>query len=282
MITDLHCHFPMHLVHDELEPNAQLRNWWDTVQSGLEQGIFDLAARLINNPGWGDKWRVDLAGLRAGGVGTVCSVLYWPGDELIPGGGAHPHAGSFEHLLEQLDDVDAHLADEVVVKRVADLERGDVRFVHCVEGGFHLGPDADALDAHVAELASRGILYITLAHLVPRGLAANAPAIPVLSDAEYHRVFHQAPGTGLTDLGEAALQAMVDRHVAIDISHMRQDAIEETFDLLATLDPQGSLPVIASHVAVRSAGPDALAYNVTPATMRRIGERDGVIGLILF
>jgi microsomal dipeptidase-like Zn-dependent dipeptidase len=281
MITDLHCHYPMHLVHAELEPHARLLEWWDSLRDELEQDVFDLAARLINNPGWGDRWRVDLDGLRAGGVGTVCSVLYWPGDELVPGGGAHPKAGSFEHLLAQLDDVERSLAGEVIVKGVADLDEGARRFVHCVEGGFHLGPDPAALDGHMAELASRGVLYVTLAHLVPRGVAANAPAIPVLTDDEYNHVFHQAPGLALPPLGEAALRAMVKHHVAVDVSHMRQDAIDETFELLHALDPDGALPAIASHTAVRSAAPGELEYNLTPDTMRRIQHRDGVIGLIL-
>ena len=184
MITDLHCHYPMHLVHEELEPHARLLDWWDSLRGELEQEVFDLAARFINNPGWGDRWRVDLDGLRVGGVGTVCSVLYWPGDELVPGGGAHPKPGSFEHLVAQIDAVETSLEGEVVVKAVEDLDRGDRRFVHCVEGGFHLGPDPDAIDGHIAELASSAaILYITLAHLWCRGAWRRMrPPIPVLSE----------------------------------------------------------------------------------------------------
>lgn len=284
MITDLHCHYPMHLVHDELEPNDKLLGWWEEVKGELQQGVFDLAARVVNNPGWGERFRVDLDGLRAGGVGTVCSVLYWPSSELLPPWGAHPHEGSFEHLVEQLDDVDASLEGEVVVRTLADLERTDaMRFVHCVEGGFHLGPDADQIDAHIALLAGRGIFYITLAHLVFRGVAANAPAFPWLSDDEYHKVFHQDEGIGLTGLGEAAVRAMAAHGVVVDVSHMRQDAIDATFALLDELDPgpEERLPVIASHVAVRSAAPDDQEYNIDPATMKRVAARGGVIGLIL-
>jgi microsomal dipeptidase-like Zn-dependent dipeptidase len=271
----------MHLVHEELEPHRKLLRWWEEIEGELEQQVFDLAARLINNPGWGDGWRVDLDGLRAGGVGTVCSVLYWPSSELIPGGGAHPKPGSFEHLLEQLDDVEAHLDGHVIVRSASDLDHGDIRFVHCVEGGFHLGPDAGKIDAHVALLAERGIFYITLAHLFFRGVATNAPAIPLLSDEEYARVFHQDAGVGLTELGEAAVRAMVDYRVAVDVSHMRQDALDETFALLDRIDPRRELPVIASHVAVRSAVEEDQAYNLSDATMREIRDRGGVIGLIL-
>src|SRR4051812_44946502 len=282
MITDLHCHYPMHLVHGELEPNRELLSWWEEVKGDLEQEAFDLAARLVNNPGWGERWRVDLEGLQAGGAGTVCSVLYWPSAELIPGGGAHPKPGSFEELVQQLDDVEAHLDGHVIVRKEADLDLpAATRFVHCVEGGFHLGPDADQIAAHVAQLAQRGIFYITLAHLFFRGVAANAPAIPALSDDEYNAIFHQDAGIGLTALGRTALRAMVDHRVAVDISHMRQDAVDATFGLLDELDPQRRLPALASHVAARSAGPENQAYNITPATMTRVRERGGVIGLIL-
>jgi microsomal dipeptidase-like Zn-dependent dipeptidase len=282
VITDLHCHFPMHLVHDELDPHGKLLGWWDTVKGELEQEVFDLAARLINAPESGDDWRVDLDGLEAGGVRTICSVLYWPPSELIPGAGAHPRPGSFDHLLEQLHVVEDALAGEVIVRTAADLARPGRRFVHCVEGGFHLGPDVDAIDAHVATLAARGIFYITLAHLFYRGVAPNAPAIPLLSDAQYRLLFHQDEDIGLPALGEASLRAMVDHHVAVDISHMRTDAVDATFRLLdEELDPDGRLPVIASHVAVRDLGPSEQEYNLDAPTMRKVAEHGGVIGLIL-
>jgi microsomal dipeptidase-like Zn-dependent dipeptidase len=280
VIADLHCHFPMHLVHAELEPHGA--GLWRTALGELEQQAFDLAARAINSPDWDGGFRVDLAGLQAGGVGLVCSVLYWPPAELLPGDAGRPKPGSFEHLLRQLDDVEAHLADQVVVRTTADLDRVDgLRFVHCVEGGFHLGGDAAAMDANVAELSSRGVLYVTLAHLVFRGVAANAPAIPPLTDAEYRAVFHQDDGIGLTDLGRAAVAAMVAHRVLVDVSHMRQDALDDTFALLDELDPGRALPVIASHVGARAAAPEPQDYNLAPDTMRRIAARAGVIARIL-
>jgi membrane dipeptidase len=281
MITDLHCHYPMHLVHAELARDRARTSWWKAARDRIEQATFDLAALLFNDPAWTDRWRVDVDGLRAGGVGTVCSVLYWPGAELLPKGGPHPLPGSFKHLVKQLEDVEQHLGSEVVVKRVADLERGNLRFVHCIEGGFHLGPDTDDIGPQIEELASRGVAYITLAHLVPRGVAANAPAFPMLTDEEYHDVFPQDPGVGLTALGEEAVRAMARNSVVVDVSHMRQDAIDETFALLDTCDPDRTLPVIASHVGVRSAGPDDLEYNLVPSTMQAIARRGGVIGVIL-
>src|SRR4051812_50095518 len=134
MITDLHCHYPMHLVHRELSPDGDL---WEWLVEKAEQAAFDLAAHEINDPGWGGDWRVDYEGLHTGGVGTVCSVLYWPVSEIIEHDGQHPGKHSFKHLTDQLDDVEADLAprdQHVIVKCRADLDEPKMRFVHCVEG----------------------------------------------------------------------------------------------------------------------------------------------------
>ena len=149
--------------------------------------------------------------------------------------------------------------------------------MHCVEGGFHLGSSPAAVDGALAELARRGVAYITLAHLSWRHVATNAPAMPWAGDAVYDRRFPQ-PAVGLSELGRAAVAAMVRERVLIDLTHMSERALDDTFELLDALDPARSVPVIASHAGYRF-GPRA--YNLTAATVTRIAERGGVIGLIL-
>jgi microsomal dipeptidase-like Zn-dependent dipeptidase len=169
-----------------------------------------------------------------------------------------------------------------VVRTAADLQDARMRFVHCVEGGFHLGATPEQVTAHVHELADRGVLYITLAHLFWRRVATNAPALPFLPDALYNVVFPQEKDAALSDLGEAAVRAMHERKVLVDISHMREDAIQETFALIEALDAQSgrdprAYPVIASHAGYRFGGQQ---YNVSARTVARIAARGGVIGLI--
>ena len=41
----------------------------------------------------------------------------------------------------------------------------------------------------------------------------------------------------MTEYGEALVRAMVANHVMVDVSHMSQKAIDETFALLDELDP---------------------------------------------
>jgi microsomal dipeptidase-like Zn-dependent dipeptidase len=287
MLADLHSHFPMHLVEDEeAQPHRRITDWWEHLPEELRAVGFDLAARLVDHPGSG--WRLSLDGLRAGDASIVCSVLYWPFSEFEIGslGGDPPSPGAFSSLIDQLDDVERSLerADperhhHVVVRTAEDLDDHRMRFVHCVEGGFHFGPDAGQVDDQIGELAGRGVFYITLAHLFYRRVATNAPAIPALTDDEYNLLFDQ-PHEPLTDLGRAVIRAMVEHKVVVDVTHMRPDAIAAALDLLDELDPERTLPVIASHIGAAEAGPPHHAYNLPAPTIRRIAERRGLLGVI--
>lgn len=144
-------------------------------------------------------------------------------------------------------------------------------------GGFLLGATEGAVDDAVTQLAHRGIAYITLAHLFWRHVATNEPAVPFLGDRAYRRLFPQ-PEIGLTKLGRTAIRAMVREGILIDVSHMSERALDDTFALLDELDPERSVPVIASHVAVRFG---RQTYNLDSHTIARIAERSGLIGLIV-
>jgi microsomal dipeptidase-like Zn-dependent dipeptidase len=76
---------------------------------------------------------------------------------------------------------------------------------------------------------------------------------------------------------------MYERRVLVDISHMRDDAIKETFAIVEALDRETgrdprAYPVIASHSAYRFGSG---RYGVTDGTIARIAARGGVVGLIL-
>src|SRR3954470_6017218 len=287
----------MHLLPRDRHPHGASESWLEQLRDELEADVEGILARLINNPDWDAGWRVDLDGLERGGARIVCSVLYYPPAEfdVDESYGAPPEPGYFGDLEHQIELVESALSEQdpagarhVIARSAGDLDDDSrVVFVHCVEGGFHLGSDEDgAIEDHVRRLAEQGVAYITLAHLFFRGVAANAPAIPMLSDGEYDSWFHQDPGIGLTDLGRAAVRAMYEHRVLIDISHMRQDAIDATFALLEDLDRESGddpreHPVIASHVGMRDANPDVQAYNLTPDTVSRIHRRGGVVGVIM-
>ena len=111
MIADLHCHYPMHLVAKEPDAGGPKEDWLRQFVDKVEGGILDLVADIVNDAGWSSGWRVSLEGLRTGGAGTVCSVLYWPASEFdLPHlNGAPPLDGYFDYLRGQLEFVEREL-----------------------------------------------------------------------------------------------------------------------------------------------------------------------------
>lgn len=299
MLADLHCHYPMHLVPEgrhpkRHEPHEHHEGWFERLREGAEDWLVEIVGRALSNPDWSEEWRISLDGLVEGGASVVCSVLYWPADEFdldkVPHYEAPPEPGYFADIQDQLEVVEEDLREQDrdgerhrVAKRGERIPEDDkVTFVHCVEGGFHLGPELDEIDGHVKWLADHGVVYITVAHLFFRGVAAAAPAIPGISDADYDRVFHQPGGVGLTAIGDRLVRAMYDHGVLIDVSHMRKDAIDATFRLVEELDRKEGKnpPIIATHVGARDVVGDQ-SYNLDAETIRRIADRDGVVGLIM-
>jgi len=288
-MIDLHIHFPMRLLGGVEAPRDVVAKMVKV--SGREDGklraaVLAIAARLFNFRHWDATWRVTPELLERGGVSIACSVLYRPFSEmdLDEPFGAPPESAYYTRLIELLEATENEVARAggVVVKTSADLDREETRFVHCVEGGFHLGSTPDEVSANVKDLAGRGVLYITLAHLFWRQVAANTPALPFLPDTVYDFLFPQKGVPGLSPLGEAAVRAMYEHRVLVDISHMREDAIQATFSLIEALDRESgadprAYPVIASHSGYRFG---SQKYNVSDAIIARVAARGGVIGLI--
>jgi len=294
--ADLHCHYPMHLLPSEYDPPGYKKNFLERVRDLIQPRIIALAAYLFNDRNRRAGWRVEMPYVEESGVRLVCSMLYWPAAEfdLSKKYASPPIEQYWKYVEYQLEKVEKDLneriaggAPVVIAKRAADLiAPGRIAFVHCVEGGFHLGDSASEMDARVGRLADQGVFYITVAHLFYRQVATNAPAIPMFSDAVYKRIFCQ-PTKGLTDLGEALICAMYKHKVIIDITHMSERAIQETFGLVESLEKKdpgsdpGDYPLIAGHVGMRSAGPGHQEYNLSEETAKRIQARGGLIGLIM-
>jgi len=301
-IGDLHVHFPMHVMAGEadrpLDRDVTLERMTHVRQppqlrDKIRATVLWLASHLGNYERFGGQPRANLQQLEQGHVRLVLSVLYSPFSEIDEGMfGDPPEDNYWTDLRRQIDQVEVRLRehpDRASIVRDADdldttLEGSDrLAFVHCIEGGFHLGPHPDLIDERVAELSRLGVFYITLAHLFWRRVATNSNALPFMPDWLYNLVFRQPRGEGLTQLGAAAVEAMYRHRVVVDVSHMRADALDETFALLTALDRRHradprDYPVVASHGAYRFGGQ---RYNLDEPTVCRIAERDGVVGLIL-
>ena len=264
MIVDLHAHYPTHVV-----PEAK-GSLWQLLRTPLGRArlrdrvralLVGFASRFINYRSLWSGPRVTMDSLREGQVRVPLSVLTSFFDELELGEPypAKPKSSYLAPLLRNIEAVEQdirerHAQAAVVAHSPLELERaldeGKVALVHCVEGGYHLGGTTAEVDRAVAELARRGVAYITVAHLVWRHVATNAPAIPFLPDWLYRRLFSQ-PEVGLSDLGEAAVRAMVRERVLVDLTHMGDRALADTFALLERLDGQHRVPVFASHGCFR-------------------------------
>jgi microsomal dipeptidase-like Zn-dependent dipeptidase len=284
MIVDLHAHFPMHLLKPrQADTHAAVREPWPG--SAWRGVLLEVLSRLFNYEGPGGAPAVTVELLREGQVGAVLSVLFEPFDEmdLSEPYGAPPKPEYVTHLKQQITRVEEELAREQQLDRAQlvrnpkamndAMKAGEVAFIHCIEGAFAVGATEAEVTRNVQELARMGVAYITLAHLFWRGVAQNAPAIPFVPDWIYKAAFPMRGNVGLTRLGEAAVRAMLEHHVLVDITHMNQKAIDHTFRLL---DP--TTPVIASHIACRLGGAE---YNLTDDVIREVGRRGGVLGVIV-
>ena len=249
--------------------------------------VLQIADFFFNRDTLGHRHAVTLDTLSEGNVSVALSVAYTPFQELDLG---EPYASAptddyFERLRDLLQVVEAEVAGDAqqrarMVKNLAELEQarkdGKIALIHAVEGGFHLGGTEAGIRAHVAELAAFGVGYVTVAHLFWRQLATNVAALPFLADRTYHRLFPQED-VGLDELGRLLVRELVGRGILVDITHMSERSMEDTFALLDDIDPAKTVPVIASHMAC-SFG--KYEYNLKRKWVEKIAERGGVCGII--
>jgi microsomal dipeptidase-like Zn-dependent dipeptidase len=294
VIVDLHNHYAVQVMSNpdglytiDRVTRARERPGADR----LKAIVLGIASRLSNYRSWYSGPRVTMEGLAKGDVRVLLAVVLDPFDEANLG---DPYASPPEpHYPKDIRDQLTRVMDEVerrhkgearFVKSPAELDAalaaGEVALIPAIEGGFHLGADPKQVRETVAELAGRGVGYVTLAHLLPRRVATNAHAFPFVSDRLYNWLLARDADEGLTELGRAAVEAMLAHRVLIDLSHMNRAALDETFELLDELDPGRRVPVIASHTVCREPN-GKLEYNFTDSTIRQIAERGGVMGLIM-
>jgi membrane dipeptidase len=301
MLIDLHAHYPMHIYPKTRfrfvrRFRARRRGSWRVFRSrqgdlGLGQrlqalliGLFSLIANyrsVLSGP------RVRMKYMRMGGVGVGLSVLHLFFDEVDVKDGFAPKRSYLKDLEDQIATVEGHVEwyhpDEAeVVHNPTELatarRAGKLALVHCVEGGYHLGPTPEDIEHSIGMLAEAGVAYITLAHLFWREIATNAPALPFLKDREYREVFPQ-PRAGLSALGQKAVSEMHRHRILVDLSHMSKESLDDTFELLRDLDRDSpeTTPVIATHAGYRFGDQD---YMLERRTVERVAERGGLIGLI--
>jgi microsomal dipeptidase-like Zn-dependent dipeptidase len=289
-LVDLHAHYPMHVIPRVHGRTKAIRAAWQAAR--FKAQLIGFISLFLNYQGHNHTPGVRIELMRKGRTAIAASVLYPPIDEFLPKYGEAPDPESFGRLKEQIQSVESHLAgcehaavaytrDQIDAARAA----GKIAVLHCVEGGLLIGADVEAIADNVAWLAGeKGVLYITPAHLFYRGIAAQAPALPFLSDKTYHELFPIPDDVdGLTDLGRALVTACVANRVLVDVTHMTERAIDVTLELIDGLDREAGrqqpTPVIASHMACRLSDM-GLGYNLSERHIKAIADRGGVMGII--
>lgn len=291
MIADLHAHYPMRVINDmDPETTARLmKTPGPTIRDRIQALVLKIANELGNYPSWDGTYRVTPETLREGGVGLAMSVLLGPFDEmdLDTHYAAPPEPGYFPHLIASLEAVEQEVAthDSLQLRLVHDraelddcITAGATALVHAVEGGCLLGDTDAEIEANCAELAKRGVGYVTVAHLFFRQVATNANALPFLPDSIYDFVFPQRGKDRLTPRGEAVVRGLVENRILIDLSHMDPPGIRETFALLDEVDPDSEVPVISTHAGYRFGKQQ---YMCDEEILLQIKRRKGVVGLIM-
>ena len=231
VLVDLHAHYPMHLIPPE-QADTQAAVTARRPGARWKAIIIDLLSRRLNYQGPKGAPSVTVELMRTGDVGAVLSVLYSPLDEMDLRLLLRRAAAAGLHQLRLRPDRPRRAPRRVRAARrhgrprpgrAGRRHRRRARRRSCTasRAASRLGATPAEIDANVAELARRGVAYVTLAHLFWRGVATNAPALPFLPDWLYRLVFRQ-PKVGLTELGTAAARAMVRERVLVDITHMSE------------------------------------------------------------
>jgi microsomal dipeptidase-like Zn-dependent dipeptidase len=260
-----------------------------TLRDRIQALVLKFANRLDNYPTWDGTYRVTPENLRKGGVGLAMSVHLGSFEEmdLSKPYAAPPDPTYFPKVLGSIELVEHEVATHDpsqlrLVHNRAELdeciESGATALVHAVEGGCLLGDGDAEIEANCAELARRGVGYVTVAHLFFRQVATNANAVPFLPDPVYDFFFPQRGKDRLTPRGEAVVRGLVENRILIDLSHMDPGGIEETLALLDEVDPDGSMPVISTHAGYRFGKQQ---YMCDEEIILQIKRRKGVVGLIM-
>jgi membrane dipeptidase len=292
MLADWHAHYPMRVITDltpETTTELMKAPGRPTFGDRIRAFVLRIANKLGNHPSWDGGYRVTPETLREGHVGLAMSVLLRPFEEmdLSKPYAAPPEPGYFPKLIEDLEVVErevethdrSHLRlvhnraelDECIADRATAL-------VHSVEGGCLLGDTDAEIEANCAELAARGVGYVTVAHLFFRQVATNANALPFMPDPVYDFLFPQRGKDRLTPRGEAVVRGLVRNRILVDLSHMDPAGIRETLALMDELDPGGKMPVVSTHAGYRFGKQQ---YMHDEETLLQIKRRGGIVGLIM-
>jgi membrane dipeptidase len=206
------------------------------------------------------RQQLDLPRARTGGLKVLTNCVYAP--SVLPVRPFRAALGGFA-ALERLCERHPELAQ--VARRRGDVgpivQAGKLAVIHAAEGGHHVEGSLEKL----AELAERGLRYLTLTHFVHNGIAqpARLPGRPFFS------LLRGAPG--LTPFGRALVRRCDELGVLVDVTHCSDRSLADVLSV-------ATRPLLATHTGFRRFAP--LERNLSDEQAREIARTDGVIGVI--
>ena len=242
----------------------------------------------------------DFKMLKEGGVKVLWSSLYVPEPNyirvppihllalLLSSGRKLLKLNSWECLLIMMDKMERQIArageDFALATSNATLdavrEEGKTAIVHTVEGpqGLEDGLADDDLDGRLErldKLAFRGVASLTIAHHYPNHLAGHAVGIP---DDKLKLLFWELPievdlDRGLSEIGAAVIERMIELRIVPDIAHCTPKARREIYELV-----DNRIPIVATHIGLQSLNP--VPYNLDREDVEAIAASGGVVGVI--
>lgn len=165
------------------------------------------------------------------------------------------------HQAERLHAVEEAAPDRLrVIRTRADLDEVLAQRAQGepLAGGLLATEGSHALDgeiASIAELREAGFRMMGLHHFFDNRLGGS---------------LHGLSGAGLTPFGEAAVDAMVEQGILIDVAHSSPQVVRDVLD-------RTDAPLVVSHTGIREVCDTP--RNIPDAVIAEIGARGGLIGI---
>jgi microsomal dipeptidase-like Zn-dependent dipeptidase len=166
------------------------------------------------------------------------------------------------------------------------IDRGDIAFLHAVEGAHSLGrahQDPSRYVTNLKLLLDRGVCQMTLAHFYPNDVTYQVTGLPPTI-----RKFLNCRNTsnldkGLTPIGKDVVKEMLKIGMVVDLAHSTPKARQEVFEINHSLG-DCQRPIVVSHAGVQAlfkdqSNPDKF-YSLDDDEIRKIRDCKGGIGLI--
>ena len=221
---------------------------------------------------------VSFSAMRRGGVGLAFATLFnSPRDNPFPDGSEEDECYSTAEEAHRLGmkqvDFYRRLVDEDETLRLV-TDRATLDEVVASHDQSHMATGENAQPLLGLLLLMEGADHIRVPDETEVWRDAGVRIIgPAWDDTRYCDGAWRGSKTGLSADGRRLLEVMADLGLILDLTHMSEIAALQSLDAYAG-------PVVATHANARALVPTE--RQLSDKQIRLIGERDGVIGCVLF